>query len=393
MERRIICFHVPSFEIALARLVEPRLRRWPAAVAPLHYTRSFLWEVSAEARQEGVYERMGLAEARRVCPRLRVIAPDARRVSLGQKLLRETIRRFSPIYELANRGQLYADVSGSGRLFGDAVSVAGRIHNEISQRHGISGATGLARNKVVSGVVANVLDDASIYQVRPGDEESFLRPLAVTCLPDLRRLFGASCDDTIVTLEELSLRFLGNIAAVPADQLQLVIGGKARLLKQWAVGIDASAVWPESQQPTLEIGHTCDSDEINDDLLLTISYRLLEWISHHLRKQNRSAGSVTLRLDYADGRGLSKRGKCSPPSCFESEIYPVLENLFFSINRRVRVRRIGLNIDAVPSATTQLGLFHHDTCSTVKYLTSAIDSIRERYGDESIWRGKAAEIN
>src|SRR5919109_2803784 len=121
MERRIICFHVPSFEIALARLVEPSLRRWPAAVAPLHYTRSFLWEVSAEARQEGIFEGMALSDARRLCPRLRIIAPDARRISLGQKLLRETIQYFSPIYELANRGQLYADVSGSGRLFADAV--------------------------------------------------------------------------------------------------------------------------------------------------------------------------------------------------------------------------------------------------------------------------------
>jgi hypothetical protein len=52
-----------------------------------------------------------------------------------------------------------------------------------------------------------------------------------------------------------------------------------------------------------------------------------------------------------------------------------------------------LNIDAVPSATTQLELFHHETCTTVKNLTGAIDSIRERYGDESIWRGKAAELN
>jgi DNA polymerase-4 len=393
MERRIICFNVPSFEIALARVNEPSLRRWPAAVAPLHYTRSFLWEVSAEARQEGIYEGMALSDARRLCPRLRIIAPDARRISLGQKLLRETIQYFSPIYELANRGQLYADVSGSTRLFGDPASIAGRIHSEISQRHGISGAAGVAHSKLVSGVIANLLDPASIYRVRPGDEESFLRPLPVTCLPELRRLFGANCDDIIAMLEELCLRSLGHIAAVPAGQLELVVGGKARLLKQWAKGIDPSPIWPESQTPLLGLSHTFDGDEIDDSSLLTVSYRLLERICNDLRRQNRSVTRVALTLGYADGLQICKTRKCWPPSCFESEIYPVVEDLFFSINRRVRVRRILLNVDAMPAATTQLDLFHQETFSGLKKLTAAIDSIRERYGDESIGRGKVANLD
>jgi DNA polymerase-4 len=292
-----------------------------------------------------------------------------------------------------NRGQLYADVSGSDRLFGDAASIGARIHSEISERHGISGATGVARNKVVSGVIANLLDPASIYQVRPGNEESFLRPLPVTCLPDLRRLFAANCDDIIAILEELCLRSLGNLAAVPAGQLELIIGGKARLLKQWAIGIDPSPIWPESKTPLLGLSHIFDGDEIDDNVPLTVSYRLLERICHDLRRQNRSLSGVTLTLVYGDGLQISKRRKCWPPSCFESDIYPVVEDLFFSIKRRVRVRRIVLNVDVMPRATTQLDLFHQESCSALRNLSGAIDSIRERYGDESISRGKVANLD
>ena len=393
MERRIICFNVPSFEIALARLNEPCLRRWPAAIAPLHYTRSFLWEVSAEARQEGIYQGMALSDARRVCPRLRIIGPDARRVSQGRKLLQESIQQFSPIYELANHGQFYADVTASRRLFGGAATMAARINYDISQRHGISGATGVAANKLVSGVVANLLDPSSIHHIRSGDEESFLGPLPVSCLPELDRLFRPRTGEILANFEELCLKLLRDLRAVPQDQLELLIGGKARLLKQWALGIDPSPVCPESKTALRVISHTFDSDQIDDNALLAVSYRLLERICNDLRRENRSLSGVTLLLDYTDGRQMSKRRQCLPPSSFESEIYPVLEDLIFSVNRRVRVRRVGLNVDAVPSTTTQLDLFHQESCSTVKNLSGAIESIRERYGDESIRRGKAAAVN
>src|ERR671914_1834923 len=124
MERQIVCFNVPAFEIALARIDNPSLREWPTAVAPAYNSRSFLWEVSAEARQQGLCRGMRLSHARQICPDLRVVAPDPRRVSLGQRLVQDTIQKFSPLYELANKGEFYADLSGSTRLFGDAATVA-----------------------------------------------------------------------------------------------------------------------------------------------------------------------------------------------------------------------------------------------------------------------------
>jgi DNA polymerase-4 len=329
----------------------------------------------------------------RICPALRVVAPDPRRVSLGQRLVEDTLQRFSPVYELANKGEFYADLSGSTRLFGDAATVAARVKNEICNRYRINGATAVATNKLVSGVAANIFDLPSIYDVRPGQERSFLAPLPVSCLPGLSRLFGQKQNELLTSLEELRLGLLGDLAVVPFNQLELVLGGKARLLKQWAVGIDPSPVWPEAEQPVFELCHLFETDEIDDDLLLGVVYRLLERVCKTARRHNRSFNSIRLALQYSDGHEITKTRTWGHASCLESQIYPGLQELFLSIKRRVRLRRIRLTAQIAANVPTQLDLFAEKRSYTVKRLTGAIDSIHARHGDESIWAGKRARVH
>jgi DNA polymerase IV len=357
MERRIVCFNVPSFEITLARLCEPRLRRWPTAVAPVHYARSFVWEVSKEARQEGLYPGMPLNLARRMCARLRVIRPDPRRVALGHRLLQESIRQFSPIFELAHEGEFYADLTARTVLFREATAIGARIEKEISERYGISGVTGVATNKLVSGVAANLFEAATIYGVKPGDEASFLAPLPISSLPGIATLFAPRTNEVLQSFEELCLRLVRDVAWIPSEQLKLIIGGKTALLKQWSVGVDPSPVCPEGSQKGFAISQSLMTDEIDDHRLLPILYRLLEKLCDRLRKQNRLLISVTLMLSYSDGREFQKRQRLSAATDLESEIYPILQQLFFSINRRVRVRSLGLQFETARSPGAQLKLF------------------------------------
>lgn len=48
MDRQIICYEIPAFEIALARVAEPGLQNRPVAIAPPS-PRAVLADVSAEA--------------------------------------------------------------------------------------------------------------------------------------------------------------------------------------------------------------------------------------------------------------------------------------------------------------------------------------------------------
>jgi DNA polymerase-4 len=392
MERRILCFHIPSFEIALARLEDRSLTGQPIALGPLNNYRGLLWEVSAEARQEGIYAGMSVSQARRLCPKLRILTADAQRLSLGRTSLVKTIGSFTPIVETAKRGEFYLDLTGCARLFGQAADIAARIKKEIATSFGIYGVMGVANNKLVSGVAANLFEDFFIYDVRPGEERSFLAPLSVVSLPDLDQLFAPKTNEMMNRLDELRLKFLGQIAGLETAQLGLIVGAQARLLKQWALGIDPSPVWSECDQPSLEVSHAFERDEIDDDLLLGLLYRLLERLCKKLRNVNRFVSGLRLTLQYSDGREVIKRQQYAHATFFEGEMYPNLEEVFLAVQRRIRIRKMALSAEVV-NPIEQLTLFHEEKIDRLRNLTAAVDSIRERYGERLVWNGMARALH
>lgn len=77
MDRQIVCFAIPAFEVALARLNDPALRTRPLAIAPLSTSRALLHEVSLEAQNDGLFVGMPLEHAKRLCPSLASVkSPD-----------------------------------------------------------------------------------------------------------------------------------------------------------------------------------------------------------------------------------------------------------------------------------------------------------------------------
>jgi DNA polymerase-4 len=77
MDRQIVCFAIPSLQIALARLSQPLLRTRPLAIATIDTPRALLREISTEAEQDGLHVGMTLDRARRLCPSLHVQSPES----------------------------------------------------------------------------------------------------------------------------------------------------------------------------------------------------------------------------------------------------------------------------------------------------------------------------
>jgi DNA polymerase-4 len=389
MDRRIACVTVPNLEIAVARLTEPRLRRWPVAVAPCQSKNPVLWQVSAEAREQGAFPGMALSYAQRLCPKIRLIEPDNRRIAVAHQVLQQVFRQFSPLHEVAAEEEFYLDLTGGARVFTDAAAIAGRIHREIASRCGLAGAIGLSVNKLVAHVASDGADRA-ITAVAPGDEKAFLAPLPVTSLPGLIRLFAPKTNELLTAFDDLCLRSIGQLASISVDQLRLVVGGRAQLLKRWSLGIDPSPVWPQSAAPLIQHWNCLETASINDELLLGVIYAMSERVCAYLRRHDRSMTAAKLFIQYADGREIVRTQKFAPATSWESEIYPLLRERFLAIDRRVRVRSVGLIGDT--AAAKQLDLFSNEQRVPRKNLGAAVDSIRNRYGEHAVCRGMNKSI-
>src|SRR5438132_8101329 len=157
MDRQIVCYQIPAFEIALARLNDSSLRDRPVGIAVSHAPRASIHELSREAEQEGLSCGMPVEYATRLCPSLRVLPTDTVRVRIAHQDLLEVIGRFAPVWEPVRPGHLLLDLTGTARLFGPAVDVAARIEREVLHRHGLPGAVAIGRHKPLSSVYAVVV--------------------------------------------------------------------------------------------------------------------------------------------------------------------------------------------------------------------------------------------
>jgi DNA polymerase-4 len=389
MERRIGCYTLPNLEIALARLSDPVLRRRPTAVAANGSRNAVVWQVSSEAREHGIGPGMSLSFARRLCPELKTIPPDSRRLAQAHRLLQEVFQQCSPLHELAAQDQFYIDLTAAARAFTHAATLARRIQSDIATRHGLHGVIGVSINKLLAHVAADMADAGPIHAVAPGEEQSFLAPLPVTSLPGLARLFAPRTNETLAVLEELCLKRIGQFAALPLDRLQLVIGGKARLLKQWSLGIDPSPVWPHFSAPVLDCWMCMPTAAVDTDVLLPVLYSAAEQICSSLRRQNRASKRMRLVLQYRDGYEIIKTLRFDPATRWESEVYPAVEERFLSVDRRVGMRAIGLMVECA-AAIEQLELFTGAQTDRPRKLAAAVDAIRNRYGAQTIARGTIA---
>src|SRR5262249_15131926 len=117
MDRQIVCFTIPSYEVALARLHDPTLRTRPIGIAPLNTARALLREVSVEAERDGLDVGMPVEYARRLCPALHLLSPNPNRIRISDQSLLGVVSHYAPVWELAYPGSFMMDVTGTARLF------------------------------------------------------------------------------------------------------------------------------------------------------------------------------------------------------------------------------------------------------------------------------------
>jgi DNA polymerase-4 len=402
MDRQIIYFRIPSFEIALARRQDAALRHQPVAIAPIHHSRACVREVSHEAYGDGLRPGMSVELARRLCPALRLLPPDSTRIGRAYHEIQNIVAEFAPVWEPVQPGHLFMDLTGTQRLFGPTVDTALRIEREIIRRQNLTGVAGIGTNKLVSHAAGTVVQPPQLCEIPPGFEQSFLAPIPTSLAFSVHHVFSRK---SLALLEDLNLHTLGAIADIPLPHLQLVLGPAATLLHEWAHGIDLSPVLPPVQQVCVERSRSISPDEIDDDRLRGLLYGLLEQICRTLRRQQRVCGRLALTVRHSDHVEVRKQQPIDPPTYWEADLYPHLTHLFFRcFQRRIHLCTMilsaeNLRAEAIRSsgepAGQQLSLFDPDTPDAIKRpdrshrLTLALDRIRDRFGEPAITWGHA----
>lgn len=383
MIRRILHIDMDAFFVAVERVLDPSLKGRPVIVGGDPNGRGVVAAASYEARRYGVRSAMPMARARRLCPHAVFIRGRHHLYAQVAERVLEVLRRYSPVVEPLSIDEAYVDLTGCERLHGPAMPAAERIREDILREVGISASIGISTSRLVSKVASKMAKPAGILEVRPGHEAAFLAPLPVEVLPGVG-------PRTSQTLRLLHITTVGDLANADPFLLRGALGQMGRILALRARGVDAAPVEPESAPPR-SIGRevTFQRDTLERRQLAAALWRLSEQVGRALRRRGLRAWRVQMKLRYSDFVTITRWASLAEPTDMDHEIFAHAHTLMErALERRVRVRLLGVGVSGLTSEPWQLPLFGGRQAVRRCALYRALDRVRERHGTEALRVGR-----
>ncbi len=389
-----IIFHadMDAFYAAVEQRDDPTLRGRPVVVGGSS-SRGVVAAASYEARVYGIHSAMPTAQARALCPDAVFVRGNMRKYQRESRRIFEIFHRFSPRVEALSLDEAFLDMTGSERLLGDPVTVAGRLRSEVRAETSLAVSVGIAPVKMVAKIASDLAKPDGLLVVGPSDVRSFLAPLPVG------RIFGVG-PVARARLAALGIETIGDVARFPDDRLAAGLGAWGLDLARLARGEDARAIEPDREAKSYGEENTFERDVADRRRLESALASHAEAVARRLRHDRVRGRGVTVKLKLARRLGggrfpLLTRSLTLPTATDDGEaIAAAARRLLARADLREPVRLVGVSVSHLEAdAGDQLALqLPGQSAARRARLNQAIDAIHARFGDAVLQRGlEAAE--
>lgn len=377
MERTVVHMDLDSFFVSVERLLDSSLNGKPVIIGGTS-DRGVVSSCSYEARQFGVHSAMPSRMAKQLCPQAIFIHGDYDQYSKHSSIVTQIINEHAPVVEKASIDEHYIDISGMERFIKPSMIWAHELRERIIKESGLPISFGLSTNKTVSKVATNEAKPNGEKNVDFGTEKTFLAPLSVKKIPGVG-------DKTYMLLRNMGIEKIQTVQQMPMEMMMRVFGENGQMIWKKASGIDNSPVEPYSERKSISSETTFDKDTTDIQKLRQNIVTMIFELAYQLRKEKKVTGCVTLKLRYTDFQ--THTFQCRIPYTSNDHILltRVMELFEKNYSRRVLIRLIGVKFSHLASGFNQIHLFD-DSEEKIK-LYQALDSIRNRFGDDAIKRG------
>ncbi|MDT5338123.1 MAG: polymerase [Mycobacterium sp.] len=380
-EATILHADLDSFYSSVEQRDDPSLRGRPVIVGG-----GVVLAASYEAKAYGIRTAMGGRQARQLCPHAIVVPPRMAAYSEASAAVFEVFRDTTPLVEPVSVDEAFLDVSGLGRVSGTPVQIAAQLREQVRSQVGLPITVGIARTKFLAKVASQEGKPDGLLLVPPDRELAFLHPLPV------RRLWGVGAK-TADKLHAHGIHTVADVAELSESMLGSIVGGgMGHQLFALSHNIDRRRVVTGvrrrsvgAQRALGRSGNTMSHSEID-----AVVVNLVDRITRRMRTSDRTGRTVVLRLRFNDFSRVT-RSHTLPRATASTDVILSAARVLVTTAAPLIAERgltlVGFAVSNIDRDGAQQLELPFTTAADQIALDSAVDEVRQRFGNASVMRG------
>jgi DNA polymerase-4 len=338
---------------------------------------------SIPAKKYGITTGEPLINARMKCPNLIIVPPDFSIYMQCSSAMIEILREYSDRVQVFSIDEGFLDYTGMEALFGDPIETAYAIKDRIKNELGFTVSIGVSSNKLLAKMGSDLKKPDAVTTLFPEEVKEKMWPLPVSDLYMVGRA-------TTKKLEALGIKTIGELATFDKNILQFKFKNWcSNMLHDYANGIESSPVYQESYSHEIKgIGNstTISFDVTNKHEAELVLLSLVESVSMRLRSAGMLCSVVSVSIRTNEFLSYGHQKKISTPTNCTNAIYEAVVDIFDEMWKGQPIRHLGVRVSELTTLDyVQLSLFHKNW-DKEKRIDAAVDKIRMRYGNNSVFR-------
>lgn len=359
------------------------LRQVPSVIAGQKDSRrSIVLAKSMAAKKYGIQTGEPLGMAREKCPDLVVAEPDYNLYISASRKLMALLRDVSPVVEQFSIDEAWVDMTGTQRLYGSPVLAAQWLKERIKRELGFTVNIGISSNKMLAKMAGELEKPDKVLTLFPWEIDEKLWPLPV------RELFYVG-NATEKKLHRMGIYTIGELAHAEVGDLRRKLHKHGETIWHLANGRNADPLQPVAAD-NKGYGNAMTTPWDVTDLAYgqQVLLSLCETVAARMRRDGQTGRCVTVQLRTSQFESFSSQRQLPSATNGTTEIYEaacrILEEIW---DRRTPLRQMGVQLSKVShDSYRQYSMFDTVRYDRLEKLDTAVDGIREKYGEDAIRR-------
>ena len=392
MEKHPIIFHIDvnsaflSWEARYRIQVlgeEIDIRTIPAVIGGSEADRhGIVLAKSTPAKRYGIQTGEPLAHARRKCPNLAIVPPTYSVYVESSRRFVAFLKQYTPDVESYSIDEVFCDFTGTEHLYGPPVQWARELADKIREELGFTVNIGISSNRLLAKMASDFEKPDKVHTLFPEEVPAKMWPL------DIRELFfvGKASEQKLHTL---GIHTIGDLARTDKDFIRHHLKKHGEMLWDFAHGIDHGEITKDTEPQNKSYGNsvTLSTDVTDPDVARTILLSLCETVGARVRADDAHVSVVTVSITDHNFHHTSHQKVLPSSTNVTYRIYETACELFDELWNGTPIRLLGVSTSrATEEQTFQYSLFETDKYDRLAKLDKAIDSIRGKFGEDSVQR-------